>query len=198
MNPADNALLFDAFCDHMCANLCVLDFIYKTKQLKDPGFDADRDDPLILSIQNETIVGRFSQINYISLLERVVKKLHILESCSDVFRSEMDDELISLFSRIIDNHKKQVKIKQDPRGLIVHCSAFISDLILPVLSRLHSEVILNFKHFLSMIDAVGGNPNELFLNAKSPSPTSQFIQMWVSNELGIPHSIQDRTFLVVS
>jgi hypothetical protein len=47
-------------------------------------------------------------------------------------------------------------------------------------------MLKSLDYFSRMIEAVGGDANRLFLNAKSPTPESQYIQIWISQKLGIP------------
>ena len=172
-------------CEHLNSLLTVADFDRKNDESASESFDYKANDPFFLPIkdsQKEVVY----QSNYKNLICEVVKRIQIPESCLDIFKSEFDDELIMIFLVSLRDLTKVVTIEEHSKGYIVHCPIMISDLIMPVLSRLHSEIIYIFEEFNGYINAVSGNKDMLFLNAKGYNAVSQFSQMFVASELGLP------------
>lgn len=197
MNLVDDKRIFIPFCDQLYTHLRVLDFIYKTREIDHPDFDPNKFETLILPVEDEKVLEQLRKSDYVTLVKSVLENVRILESCMDIFRSEMDDELIAFFAHVIRLERGRVQTRPCPQGFSVECSCLISDLILPVLSRLHTEILTTFDQFMRFVEAVGGDTSRLFLNAKGSTPTSQFIQMWVANELGIPPGSREGFIFVV-
>lgn len=171
-------------CEHLSALLSVADFDRKNDESANEKFDYKANDPFFLPVENSQKEVVY-QSSYIYLLREIVERIQIPKSCLDIFRSEFDDDLVMIFLVSLRDLTKMVEIEEHDKGYIVNCPIMISDLIMPVLGRFHSEIIYTFKEFVDYIDAAGGNKSSLFLNAKGYNAVSQFAQMFVASELGM-------------
>ncbi|WP_019281445.1 hypothetical protein [Vibrio anguillarum] len=185
MKLVDNSEIIQELSEHLNSLLSVADFDRKNDESASPTFNFKADDPFLLPI-DEPVKEVIYRSSYKKLLCEIIKRIQIPESCIDIFRSEFDDELVMIFLVSLRNLTQVVTVEEHDNGYIVHCPIMISDLIIPVLSRLHSEVTYTFSEFSSYIEAFGGNTNSLFLNAKGHNAVSQFVQMFVADELGMP------------
>ena len=70
----------------------------------------------------------------------------------------------------------------------------LCDITLPIIGQFHSEIILSFDYFIKYTEI--SEDMNLFLNAKSPSIISQFIQLWVSEKLNISSKPQSNILVV--
>jgi len=196
MDLIDDDSIFVPLCENLNSLLCVMDFSEKNDQLAQKSFDFEANDPFFLPIkthQNSVIY----RSGYKKILSKIINNIQIPKSCVDIFRSEFDDELVSIFMICLRDQTKQVTIEEHDIGYKLNCPAMISDLIMPLLSRFHSEVLITIEQFSAYIEAADGNTDLFFLNAKGSNPVSQYIQMWVAKELGIPERSSAERCLVV-
>ena len=181
-----DAELFADFCRHLSSSLNVLDFVYTTRKWSQPGFDPLADDAIVLAVTRPDLLARLLELRYPELVVSCIRGFRLLDSCLDVFRSELDDLAVAQFTAALEQLTRVASFELTEHGILIHCPALIADLILPPLGRLHHEILLSLDHFTQMLDAVEGDPQRLFLNAKSPTPESQYVQIWVAYQLGIP------------
>lgn len=196
MDLIDDDSIFIPLCEYLNSLLCVMDFSKKNDQSALKSFDFEENDPFFLPI-DEPIKVIIYQSDYKKILSKIINNIQIPKSCVDIFRSEFDDELVLIFMISLRDQTKQVTIEEHDNGYKLNCPAMISDLIMPLLIRFHSEVLTTFEKFSAYIKAADGNPDLLFLNAKGSNPVSQYIQMWVAKELGIPERPSAERCLVV-
>ncbi|WP_022946100.1 hypothetical protein [Pseudoalteromonas ruthenica] len=185
MKLIEDSDIIQQLSEHLNSLLSVADFDRKNDESASPSFNFKSDDPFFLPI-DEPLKEIIYRSSYKQLVCELIKRIQIPESCVDIFRSEFDDELVMIFLVSLKDLTQVVTVEEHEKGYIVHCPIMISDLIMPVLSRLHSEVTYTFGEFSSCIEAVGGNTSSLFLNAKGYNAVSQFVQMFVADELGMP------------
>ena len=188
--------LFAEFCKHLSASINVVDVLYKLQQLK-PEMVVSEDDPFILVSRDSELFTLLKGFNYGEFIQACVAKLQIEPSCYDVFLSEIEGDAFEIFVGGFTHLAPKAKVETAEEGFIVHSAMLIADLILPVIGRIHEEVLRSLDHFVKMLKAVDNNPQSLFLNAKSPTPESQYIQFWVASQLGIPLAPEAGLILVV-
>ncbi len=165
--------------------LTVRDFENKNDETASPSFDMRANDPFLIPIDAKYQKQIYNS-NYLKLITKIIINIKIPEPCIDIFRSKLDDELLTLFIIALKNDLKLVTIEEDTYGYKINCTIMISDLIMPVISRFNSEFMSTFKHMSSLLEAAKGNPNCFYLNAKGSTPVSQYICMFVAKELKIP------------
>ena len=179
-----NEALFAAFSKHLSASLNVVDVLYKIRQLG-PDFDPNIDDPIMLAVFDPKMIVRLIELKYPEFVVACIKNFRMLEDCFDVFLSELDQNALELFVDALKYLTQTAWIENTEKGFVVHSPALIADLIISPIGRVHNEMLRSLDHFTKVLDAVGGDPTRLFLNAKSPTPESQYVQIWVSQKLGI-------------
>lgn len=189
--------LFADFCNHLSASLNVIDVVYKTRQLASPEFDANKDDPIVLAFWDESMAARLIQMKYPEFVQACVRNLRLLKSCTDVFLSEVERHMVELFEQAFEYIAPQARVEVTDKGLVVHTSAILADLIICPIGRLHHETLQSLDYFSKMLAAVDNNAAKLFLNAKAPTPESQYIQIWVAHKLGIPIAPPTGNIMVV-
>ena len=189
--------LFRDFSEHLSASLNVVDILYKLRQLALPNFDPNEDDPISLAVWDQSMIGRLIEMDYTALLTACVGNFRLLESCADVFLSEIEQNMVDLFRDVFQHIASLSKVEVTDRGFIVHAPAILADLILPPLGRMHYEALQSLDHFSQMLAAVDNDPKKLFLNAKAPTPESQYIQIWVASKLEIPIAPPSGNIMVV-
>ena len=189
--------LFNDFCKHVSASLNAVDLVRTTCAFESPAFDHAKDDPILLTAPDLEKIESLHQLNYLGFLQECVRRLRLLPSCSDVFLSEVDEATFKDFQNGMEYYGPRIVVERVENGYKIHLPALISDLVLPVIARVHEEVMHTFDHFTGMIEAVGGDPSRLFLNAKSSTPESQFILFWVATKLGVPARPTDETVVVI-
>jgi hypothetical protein len=181
-----NVDLFSVFCEHLSASVNVVDVLRKNQQLKNPEFDANQDDPIVLRAFDSKMIQRLVELKYPEFLLSCIRNIRILESCDDVFLSEFDSEGFTFYVGALQYLTGNVQIETTNDSFVIHSPATISDLLFPIIGSLHNEMVRTLDYFSKMLDAVDGDPQKLFLNAKSPTPESQYVQIWISSKLGIP------------
>ncbi len=187
MDLIDDDKIFLPFSQYVNTFLNVSDFENKNDETASPSFDMKANDPFIIPIDAKYQKQIYNS-NYLRLLTKIIINIKIPEPCIDIFRSKLDDELLLLFIVTLKNDLKLVTIEKDHHGYKINCSIMISDLIMPLISRFNSEFMATYKHMNSLLEVVGGNVNNLYLNAKGSNPIYQYICMFVAKELKIPDS----------
>jgi hypothetical protein len=184
---------FAHFCQHFNARLCVKDFLDKTRELGTKGYDPNAKVILVLPIKHNIAVKPLFDSDYSALITAIFNRIAITPHAIDSFRSEMDDDLIAFFIEAIRVQSKQVLVKPDQSrpGFLIQLPDLLSDLTLSPLSQMHSAIVENCRHFGEMIEAVGGDPKRLFLNAHASSAFSMFILTWVANRMHVPLTFRD-------
>ncbi|WP_425618995.1 hypothetical protein NA78x_002722 [Anatilimnocola sp. NA78] len=179
---------FALFCDHINSRLCVIDFIYKFRELQVPGYNPHAPATLILPINQAPALTPLFESDYAALIQAVCNRVTISSHSLDAFRSELDDETVSFFIEAISVQRTRVSVIADParHAYVVALPDFLSDLILPALSQMHTAVVAQCCHFAEMIAARGGNAARIFLNARASSAFSMFILTWVANRMSVP------------
>lgn len=180
-----NEDLFGEFCRHMSASINVVDVLHKLDQLE-PEMVLSEDDPSILVRHDSELFSLLKEFEYAAFVEAFVGRLRIEECCHDVFLSEVEKDAFSIFVEGFKQLAPRTKVEVTEDGFVVHSALLIADLILPIISRVHEQVLYELAHFIKMLKAVEGNRQSLFLNAKSPTPESQYILLWVAQKLKIP------------
>lgn len=180
----DDALLAD-FCKHLSSGINVVDLLDKLEHLK-PDYELSKDDPLLLRTNDPEVFERLKEFKYDELVRACVTSLRIEPSCYDVFLSEIEKDTFAWFVWGFENLTLTVKVEVDERGFVIHTPAFLSDIILPLISRFHHNVLIALDHFQALIKASENNPNAFYVHSKSPTPESQFIDIWVATRLRIP------------
>jgi len=177
--------LFAAFCKHLSANLNVVDVLYKLRQFT-PNHDLNRDDAIMLAVFQPEMITRLVELKYPEFVLACIKNFRLLDNCRDVFCSEIETNMVDLFADILERVTQTVWIENVEQGFVVHTPGLISDLIMAPIGRVHNELLQSLDHFTKMLNVLDNDPNRLFLNAKSATPESQYLQIWVAAKLGIP------------
>ena len=180
-----NENLFAAFCKHLSANLNVVDVIYKLRQLAG-NHDLNRDDPVMLAVFRPEMITRLVELKYPEFILACIKNFRLLDNCRDVFCSEIETDMVNLFADVLERVTQTVWIENVEQGFIVHTPGVISDLIMAPIGRVHNELLQSLDHFTKILNVLDNDPGRLFLHAKSPTPESQYVQIWVAAKLGIP------------
>jgi hypothetical protein len=149
-----NDALFAEFCKHLSANLNVVDVLYKIGQFG-PDFDPNKDDPIMLAVFDPQMIVRLVELKYSEFVVACIRNLRLLENCSDVFLSELDQNLVELFVNALKHLTQNAWIENSEKGFIVHSSALIADLIISPIGRVHNETLLSLDHFTKGLSAVG-------------------------------------------
>jgi hypothetical protein len=184
-DPSKSQPVLEDFCNHLSAHICVLEMVLTSHKFNNPNFDPILDDPMILPVYEEQIRHKLRDCDYLDFLRNVLSKIEIPRNTLDIFYSHLDDNLFELFDVVIKKQKENFTIEEYSNGYLYHCPALVSDVLLPVISSLHSEIILTFEQFIDVINAVDGDAKRIFLNAKGSTAKSQFIQLWVAHHLGM-------------
>ena len=184
---------FAHFCEHINARLCVKDFLDKTRELGTKGYNPNAQATLVFPIKHDIAVKPMFDSDYAVLVRTICKRIAITPHAVDSFRSELNDNLLAFFIDAISAQSKQVSVKADPSrpAFLVQLPDLLSDLILAPLSQVHSAIVENCRHFAEMIEAVGGDPKRLFLNARASSAFSMFVQTWAANRMHVPLTFGD-------
>src|ERR1700754_269684 len=88
--------LFAAFCRHLSASLNVVDVLYKI-QLLNAHADLNQDDPLVLGVEPE-LKARLIELQYPEFILACIRNFRLLDSCRDVFESEIETDMVQLFA----------------------------------------------------------------------------------------------------
>lgn len=187
-NLVINEELFNGFCEHLSASLNVVDVLYKIRQLNS-GIDLNRDDPILLAVFEPKMIQQLIALEYPEFIVACIRNFRLLEKCADVFLSELDTKMFDFFVEALQHLTQTAWIENSDRGFIVHSSALIADLLMSPIGRVHHEVMLSLDNFTRLLEVLENDPTRMFLNAKSPTPESQYIQIWISHKLGIPGTI---------
>lgn len=183
--PLIESQLLADFCNHLSANINVIDVFYKLGQFK-PEVDLLADDPILLGSRDPALLSTLKDFGYREFLERYVAQIRILPSCFDVFLSELDKSSFEVFVAGFAHLAPKAVVEETEQGFVLHTAALIADLILPIVSRVHEEILRSLVQWLEILKALGNHPESYFLHAKSATPESQFIQLWVAQKLKIP------------
>jgi len=189
---------FAHFCSHVNARLCVNDFIEKTRQLGVKGYNPNALATLVLPIRHDVAVKPLFDSDYATLIKAVCNRITITSHAIDSFRSELDDQSLAFFIDTVAIQSQQVTVKFDHSwpAFVLTLPDLLSDLVLAPISQLNTAVVENCGHFAGMINAVGGDPKRLFLNAKTSSAFSMFILTWVANRMDVPLTFGDNNTMV--
>ncbi|HEY4259522.1 MAG TPA: hypothetical protein VGM98_05170 [Schlesneria sp.] len=189
--------LFADFCRHLSAGITALELVYETHATKSPGYSGATDDPILLGVHDQAVLEKLTTFQYPALIQECARNLRLLKSCWDVFLSEIEQDVFMLFPEAFAQLAPQITVEKSGRGLVVHVPKLLSDAILPVLGRVHHETLQTLDQFQKVLTAVEGDTTRLFLNAKAPTPESQYIQLWVATKLNIPVSRESGVIAVL-
>lgn len=181
----DNKEILHDFYKQFNSRLTTWDFVIKYKQLK-PGYNPRKETALILPVGNEKTYELLLSNSYPSLVENILKNIQIEKSCRDVFLSELDEGIVSLFEEFIREASINSKVIIHNGRITIKAYDMFADLIWSPISQFHSELTASVEYFNKYIEAFGGNKDCLFLNANSSTSFSYFIQIWVCESLRIP------------
>jgi hypothetical protein len=190
--------LFEEFCRHVSTSINIVEIHYKIDEFKTPDYDFRKDDPIFLAVREPAMTRQLVGFGYQTLLHECIVRLRILPNCRDVYSSELSDDTLEVFRLGFEQCGSAVRVDVlGEKGFHIRCPALVSDILLPVVGRIHGEILSSLDHFTRMLAATGGNPQQLFLNAKSPTPESQYIQVWVATKMNIPFNPGFDTAVVV-
>ncbi|GAT62540.1 hypothetical protein [Paludibacter jiangxiensis] len=181
----DNKEILHDFYKHFNSRLTSWDFVIKYKQLKS-GYNPREETALILPVDNEKTYEQLLSNSYPNLVEGILRNIQVEKSCRDVFLSELDEEILSLFEEFIREASLKSEVVIHNERIMIKSYDMFADLIWSPISQFHSELTASVDYFNKYIEAVGGNKECLFLNANSSTSFSYFIQIWVCESLGIP------------
>lgn len=187
MKLNQNALILEHFCKYVSSQFCIIDFIYQSKKIEFKDYNINEISTLIFPFDNKDVYTALKKASYTSLLEKIIRMVKLNDECIDIYRSEMGDELLELFKLAMEKQKESISISSDDEKLILvlRIPDFISDLYLPLLSQLHTEITLICGQFLDFVANDEAGKMNVFLDPKSATPYSRFIEMWVGSALGI-------------
>ena len=188
MNVEQNQKIIEEFGTYFYARISVLEFLHIDKLNVEKEIFLHRPERIILKVDTEETFNYLRDSEYFHLLGILISNFKIPDQVLDVFRSQFEDDYLQQLIEEVDIQKKNIRISHTKDGLtiIIDLPFLLREVIFPLISQLHTEFIYNYQHFLPIIKLLDGNPQSLFLNAKSAAAYSQFIQMWVAESLKIP------------
>lgn len=165
MKIIDDEVLFKDFCILFNSKLSVLDLYNKFNQLNDKNYDCEKNDPLLLAVNDRSIFEFLNDINYSQFLIKVIRNIAIQDSCIDIFKSVFDENSLLTLIEEINKYKELVSIEIDCENkyYYINVAGFLADIILPLLSQLHLEILRNCHEFEGYVKAVQGDVKRLFL-----------------------------------
>lgn len=191
----ENKFLIKDFLKQFNSRLSSLDFVLKASQMKS-NYDPFQNQALILPVDDPIIQNQLLDSDYISLIQLIVKNIRIEPECSDVFDSEMDENLMEFYTTFLLKESEKMKVIVNEGRIIILTNDMMADLLWSPISQFHAEIVETFRQFNQYIDALQGHKEALFLNANTSTAFSYFIQIWVAESLGIPLNLNE-TILVV-
>lgn len=188
MKVEQNWDIIEKFGTYFYARISVLEFLHIDRLNIEKEIFLDRPERIILKVDDAETFNCLRDSDYFHLLGILISNFKLPKEALDVFRSHFEDDYLQQLLQEIDIQKKNIRISHTKDGLtiVIDLPFLIREAIFPLISQLHTEFIHNYQHFQPIIKLLGGNPQSLFLNAKSASAYSQFIQMWVAESLKIP------------
>lgn len=184
-DPSRDISVLDRFCEYLSTNICVLELYLSARKIGNREFDPKANDPLILPVEEGILRQSLDEWNYLNLIRDTFSRVRISPKTLDIYKSQLDDNLVNLFCFVIEQQSQKFSIEKNPQGYIYSCPALISDSLLPVISSFHTEIVATAEQFLELRKALGGNVGQIFLHAKGSTAKSQFIQMWVAHHVGL-------------
>lgn len=188
MKVEENIILIEKFSEYLYARVGVLELLHIDELNIKKEIYLDRPEKIILTVDDKETFDCLKESEYFYLLGLLITNFKLPPQVVDIFRSHFEDDYLEQLLEEINTQKKQLRIScaEDGSKIVIDLPFLLREIIFPVISQLHIEFIHNYMHFKPIIKLLDGNPQSLFLNAKSASAYSQFIQMWVAESLKIP------------
>jgi hypothetical protein len=185
-NPFENQDLFQTFCNYLSAHITSYGFRQTIRKWGSQNFNYLENDPILLLVYDRRTLKKFREIAYEQVLNKICRNLCILDSCYDVYRSEIADNEFFILVNALQKLRCDITIEQRTDGYVVNVPKMISDLIISPISVFHSYTIISLSQFLQAIEKFGGETIQFFLNAKGPTFITQFIETWIAHINKIP------------
>ena len=192
----EDASLMNYIVKHMSSRICCEDIFTIVNQIKSENYNCNEIAVIRLPIVgNEKIFKLLLQNDYAHLLKYIAENIAIIPECIDVFKYFLDEKELSFVVETIEEQQKSVDIiLLNGTEFAIRIPNMLCDITLPIIGQFHSEIILSFDYFIKYTEI--SEDMNLFLNAKSPSIISQFIQLWVSEKLNISSKPQSNILVV--
>ena len=190
--------LYPLLSKHLNSRLCPLELIKIFRSIR-VGYDPHASVEITFPCANGSVVSFLNDSGYSNLLLNIYSMVKIEDSCRDVFMSELDESCLDVSMNILSKQASLVSVECDDLnlGFKVRLPEFLCDFTLPAMNQFHSEVDLTVSEFQKWLKVVDGRKESLFLNAKAASALSQFIQQWVSSNMGISNNGPDSNMVAV-
>jgi hypothetical protein len=178
--------LADDFSRYFNTQFLASDIVNKIGQVYS-GQNVSNIETLVLPGANKMEYSVLKESGYSELISRIITNLRIEDSCMDILISELEPNQVKFLNARILFDRKHAHVQEDDANsmFLIHSSNFLIDLLLRPFSHFHSEVLIHLDYFTKMLEAVGGDPNQLFLNARSATAFSQYLQIYVAESLNI-------------
>lgn len=196
-NPFEDKDLFKTFCNNLSAHITPYGFHQTLWKWKANNFNYLENDPILLLVNDIRTLNKFREISYEKVLYSICRNLCVLDSCYDVYRSEIADDEFYILVNALKKLRIDVTIEQRDDGYIVNAPTMISDLIMPAISVFHSYTTISLSQLLQAFEIFNGKPINIFLNAKGPTFLTQFIETWVAHINKVPSRPYDGVTAVV-
>lgn len=199
----DDPIVLDAFSKEFNSRFNTLDFRDNTNKLMDilnKKSNINIKHSLFLPCENDINFKYLVDFRYENLINQIIKRVKIEEETIDNYLSEMDCELVQVYSDCLLAMVKvtTIEINETKKSFEIKCPELFLELLWSPISQFHSQVLIELEHldrivtinryYMEMTSDKPVNSN-LFINSKTSTAYAYFILAFIAENLNIPLKI---------
>lgn len=192
----DNINIIENFSLHFNCRLTSLDFIDNVSELTlylNNKNGRIKKSVIILPCGNGNVFNQLVNFNYTKLLNEICQRINLNEELLDIYKSEMQTELLELYNDYLKQNNKLVDIKLNPDtcSFEIICQDLFVNLTISAFSQFHTELTSQLDYFNKLIEmnSLTADSNHytdnLFINSKVSTAFSYFIIAYLAENLKI-------------
>jgi len=192
----DNINIIDNFSLHFNCRLTSLDFIDNVNELTSYLNNKNgiiKKSVIILPCSDREVFNQLVNFNYSKLLNEICQRINLNEELLDIYKSEMQTELLELYNDYLKQNNKLVNIKLNANSYSfeIICQDLFINLTISAFSQFHTELTCQLDYFNKLIEmnSVTSDSNHytdnLFINSKVSTAFSYFIIAYLAENLKI-------------
>lgn len=192
----ENINIIDNFSLHFNCRLTSLDFINNVNELTyylNNKNETIKKSVIILPCSDRDVFNQLVDFKYSKLLNEICQRIYLNEELLDIYKSEMQIELVDLYNDYLKHNNKLVDIRLNPNSYSfeIICQDLFVNLTISAFSQLHTELTSQLDYFNKLIEInsvtcdSANYTDNLFINSKVSTAFSYFIIAYLAENLKI-------------
>jgi hypothetical protein len=192
----DNSKIIADFSKHFNCRLTSLDFIENVGELLsllNNKSETTKKSTIILPCGNKETFNQLVKFNYSKLLNEICQRIILNEELLDIYKSEMQKELVQFYNDYLKQNSKLVEININHHKNLFEITSqdLFVNLTISAFSQFHTELIGQIVFFNKIIEinSTTSDSNKqtdnLYINSKVSTAFSYFIIAYLAENMNI-------------